>query len=94
MIVSDMQANGCLQYDDSAIEMIRRKYSDAGYKVPNIVFWNVRHAGNVPVKCDERGVAMVSGFSPAISKTILENLSDLNPTSIMERTILNPRYDY
>jgi hypothetical protein len=41
LILSDMQFDSCTSYDDSAMEMIERKYSAAGYEVPKIVFWNL-----------------------------------------------------
>jgi hypothetical protein len=94
LIFSDMQFDHCVQFDDSAIQMIRRKYESAGYDVPEIVFWNINAYGNVPVKFNEKGVALVSGFSPAIAKSLLEaDMDNFTPESIMLQTILNPRYD-
>ena len=71
LIMSDMQFNCCTGYDDRAIQMIRRKYNDADYEMPNVVFWNLNAADNVPCRFDEKGVALVSGFSPAIMKSVL-----------------------
>ena len=94
MILSDMQFDYCVQHDDSAIEMIRRKYEQAGYKLPKVVFWNLNASyDNVPVKYDESGVALVSGFSPAIVKSVLA-AKDFNPEQIVLDTIMAPRYDY
>jgi len=70
LILSDMQFDQCARFDDSAMEMIARKFEDAGYVMPNIVFWNINANDNVPVKYDTRGVALVSGFSPAIMKAV------------------------
>ena len=93
-IISDMQFNACVQYDDSALEMIRRKYENAGYDIPRVVFWNVASRGNdSPARFDERGVALVSGFSPAIMKSILGNSKDFDPFNIMLKTIDSDRYN-
>jgi hypothetical protein len=92
LILSDMQFDLCVTHDDSAIEMIARKYENAGYNMPKVVFWNLRDAGNVPVKFDASGVALVSGFSPAIVKSILAG-KEFTPEAIMMDTIMNPRYD-
>jgi hypothetical protein len=92
LILSDMQFDSCVTHDDSAIEMIARKYENAGYNMPKVVFWNLRDAGNVPVKFDASGVALVSGFSPAIMKSILAG-KEFTPEAIMMDTIMNPRYD-
>ena len=95
LILSDMQFNSCTRYDDSAMEMIARKYSEAGYTMPNIVFWNLNAADNVPAKFDEHGVALVSGFSPAIVKGVLTaDLDNFTPEAIMLKTIMSERYDY
>lgn len=93
LIMSDMQFNQCVSHDDSAIQMIRRKYQAAGYEMPNIVFWNLNaHMGNVPVKHNEQGVALISGFSPSIVKSVLA-AEALTPAAIMQQTINQARYD-
>jgi Domain of unknown function (DUF2828) len=96
LILSDMQFDSCARFDDRAKEMIARKYEAAGYPMPRIIFWNL-NAGyaSTPVRFDDRGVCHVSGFSPAIMKSVLANdLEEFTPYSIMMKTISNPRYDY
>lgn len=96
LILSDMQANHCINYDDTAHQMIQRKYQQAGYTVPKIVFWNLSASyNNVPARFDTKGVCMVSGFSPAIMKAILANeLEELTPLSIMKKVIMDERYSF
>jgi hypothetical protein len=91
LILSDMQFDQCVSFDDTAHQMIKRKYKDAGYEVPNIVFWNLNSKDNVPVKFDKRGTALVSGFSPAVMKGILSG-ADMTPYGIMLATVDVPRY--
>lgn len=94
LILSDMQFDACTRHDDSAIEMIGRKYAEAGYTMPQVVFWNLNAADNVPVKMDQSGTALVSGFSPAIVKTLLSgDVEQFTPQAMMLKTILNPKYD-
>ncbi len=94
LILSDMQFNQCARFDDSAMEMIERKYAEAGYTVPQIVFWNLNSSGNVPVKADKSGAALVSGFSPSIMKALLSaDLDQFTPEGIMLKTVMVPRYD-
>ena len=92
LILSDMQFDSCIQHDDSAIQMIERKYANAGYDMPNVVFWNINDYGNTPVELNKKGVALVSGFSPAIMKSILAG-TEFTPEAIMMSTIMNSRYD-
>ena len=95
LILSDMQFDQCARYDDSAMQMIERKYAEAGYAVPQIVFWNLNAADNVPVKFNKQGVALVSGFSPTIMKSVLAaDLEEFTPEAIMRKTIMSDRYDY
>ena len=95
IIFSDMQFDSCVKFDDSAMEMIRRKYEDAGYELPKIVFWNLNAYDNVPVKFNEHGVALVSGFSPSLMKSIFsDDLDSFTPESVMLETIMDERYDW
>lgn len=98
LIFSDMQFNSCCRYDDSAQEMIRRKYAKAGYAVPRIVYWNLSpYYGreNAPVRFDEKGTAYVSGFSPSLAKAVLANdLEDYTPYNVMLKTLMVDRYTY
>lgn len=94
LVLSDMQFDQCARYDDSAIDMIARKYEKAGYVMPQVVFWNLNASDNVPVSMHQKGVALVSGFSPAIVKSVLAvDFEQFTPEGIMKKTIMNARYD-
>jgi hypothetical protein len=96
VIFSDMQFDGAVDgKDESAIKMMTRKYSEAGYTLPRIVFWNLNAAyGNTPVKFDKSGTALVSGFSPALATSVMANdLEDFTPEAIMLKTVMKSRYD-
>jgi hypothetical protein len=93
LILSDMQFDQCARFDDSAMQMVARKFETAGYNVPNIVFWNINAKDNVPAKYDSRGVALVSGFGPAIVKAVLSADTDqFTPEAIMLKAIMVDRY--
>ena len=99
LILSDMQFDACTRYDNSAMQMIKRKYKDAGYNVPKIVFWNLssygKENGNTPVKFDKNGTAHVSGFSPSVMKHVLaDDLEEFTPYNVMVNTLMNDRYAY
>ena len=94
LILSDMEFDQAAgnSYTSTAMESIRAKYSAAGYELPNIVFWNLAARGsNFPVKFDELGTAMVSGFSPAILVHILSS-GVVSPEAIMNQVIDSERY--
>jgi hypothetical protein len=94
LIMSDMQFDQCANFDDTAMQMIRRKFTEAGYEVPAIVFWNINSKDNVPVKSNAKKVALVSGFSPSIMKSVLTvDTEKFTPEGIMLNTVMVPRYD-
>lgn len=93
LILSDMEFNpAAFGANIKAIDMVRQQYEAAGYALPKIVWWNLNaRQGNVPVKFDEQGTALVSGFSPAILKNILA-AKNFTPVDIMMDTIDSERY--
>jgi len=89
LIKSDMQFDSCVT-GGTGLDMIRKKYSDNGYNMPNVIFWNLDAKSNVPAKFNEEKIALVSGFSPAIMKSILGG--DITPINVLNRTIESERY--
>jgi hypothetical protein len=91
LILSDMQFD-CMGANVTALDMIRKEYIAQGYVPPKVVFWNLNDRGNVPTRFDESGAALVSGFSPAIVKTVLK-AENFDPRSIMLDAVMITRYD-
>jgi hypothetical protein len=95
MIMSDMEFNRCIRNQSaSALDMIRQNYESAGYTMPKVVFWNLqsRNNGNFPVQVTDQGTALVSGFSPAILKSLMAG-EDMSPVTIMNKTVHGARYE-
>ncbi len=68
-IISDMQFDCCIVggNDEPMFREMRRLYARYGYRLPDIVFWNVNARFDaVPVNRSETGAALVSGYSPAV----------------------------
>ena len=80
LIVSDMEFNVAVGWrapTETLFETIAKKYEAHGYKLPRLVFWNVNsRTGAVPVKENELGVALVSGFSVNIVNMVMSNKTD------------------
>ena len=93
-IISDMQFDRSISYpNESFFSGIRKKFANAGYEAPLLVFWNVDARANmkVPMKMDERGFVNVSGFSPSIFKSLMDG-EILDSYSMMEKVINDERY--
>ncbi len=102
LIMSDMEFNGCAMYDyktgrntpNSVAERTAAKFKAAGYELPQIVWWNIQSRnGTTPVRADESGMTLVSGCSPAITKTILTG-KRVTPFEAMMEAIGIDRYDH
>lgn len=97
LILSDMEFDQCAgrqKVSVSAMTMIEKEFEAAGYKLPQIVFWNLNgRAGNSPVTYNQVGTALVSGFSPSIVKSVLGG-EEMTPISIMLKTVMVQRYDF
>jgi len=92
LILSDMEFDQCAHIDETAMQSIRRQYEEAGFHLPKIVFWNLAaHGGNIPVRFDEGGTALISGFSPSIMKSLLQE-GEITPKGVMLRTVMSDRY--
>lgn len=92
LIVSDMEFDMGVRCDKTLFAEIEDEFKEAGYQMPRLIFWNVNsRTGTIPVKQNELGVALVSGFSPAICKMVVSN--ELDPMKCLLEQINNSRYD-
>lgn len=106
LIVSDMEFDGSVDfgysswsYDQSydakklaLFETIKRKFEGAGYKLPRLVFWNVNsRTKTIPLTTNELGVALVSGYSPAIANMVFS--AKMDPYEVLVDAVNAKRYD-
>ena len=92
-IISDMEFDYCVEggNQDTVFNTMKKKYSENGYKLPEIVFWNVNSlSDNIPVSMSDTGVALVSGATPAIFEMVAGG--ELSPVKIMNDIINSKRY--
>lgn len=104
IIVSDMEFDEATtsfnifmrsqEIPETNFEVAKQKFQDEGYELPKLVFWNVDSRNdNLPVRHNEDGVALVSGLTPNIFKSVLKD--DLNnPEEVMMNTINVEKYDF
>ncbi|KAH9885675.1 hypothetical protein F4778DRAFT_760091 [Xylariomycetidae sp. FL2044] len=84
-VFSDMQFDmaGSGAPWSTSYERINRAYSDAGYEMPELVFWNLAGGRSgvapKPVTAEQEGTAMVSGYSQGMLKVFLDNGSFEDP---------------
>jgi hypothetical protein len=86
VIVSDMPLNQADSlYNDATREIMEKMFSDAGIKMPQIVYWNVKQ--NLLTFNEIFGITVVSGFSPDILQCILNGELPTKYNAMM--TVLN-----
>lgn len=107
LIISDMEFDYCTEMgpvrgnnywgggqrvNKTLFQTMAQRYEAEGYKLPRLVFWNVNsRTGTIPVKQNDMGVALVSGFSVNICKMVMSGKTD--PFDCLLEAINVPRYD-
>ena len=88
-----MEFNYCTENPDAVVfEVWQKKYEEAGFKMPKLVFWNVNSRTNIiPVNQNENGVILVSGFSKNIVDMVMSNKID--PYEVLVDKLMTERYD-
>lgn len=91
-LISDMEFNACVRNASvSNFASAKRRFAEHGYRLPQIVFWNVASRNsNQPVTKNEQGVALVSGCTPRLFSMVASG--DLSPYSVMMDIIESERY--
>ena len=91
-IISDMEFDCCSDAGVTNFQYAKRRFEENGYKLPNVVFWNVESRNlQQPVTKNEQGVALVSGASPRIFQMVISGETD--PMEYMKSVIYTERYE-
>lgn len=118
-IISDMQFDEARTYYDWStrryimnkpfMKIMREKFEHAGYKMPALIYWNVRASkcGMFHDTVDGEDVAMVSGYSASLFKSIINGTTfeesvdsngnkivkeKIDPMTVMLNTLNSERY--
>ena len=93
LVISDMEFDQATSgnANETLFATIARKYAAYGYKLPKLVFWNVNsRTGVIPVRENELGVGLVSGFSVNVCNMVLSN--ELDPYKALKKVLDGSRY--
>lgn len=99
IVISDMEIDSCEEscYSRnrkswSFYDNMRAKYHEAGYEIPNVVFWNVNSRHNIfHADATRKGVQLCSGSSVTTFKQLMDSIG-LTPVEMMEKIINSERY--
>ena len=92
VIISDMEFDCCMNNADRTVfDNARRRYMLHGYRLPDVVFWNVASRNRQqPVTMNEQGAALVSGATPRLFSMIAGG--EITPMKMMNEVLNNGRY--
>lgn len=90
-IISDMQFDDATSCGRTTFEEIDAMYEKYKIQRPELVFWNVRAASDIPVLKDDNGTFLVSGASPSILSHAL-NTEAQTPYEFMLEVLNDERY--
>lgn len=98
VVITDMeidQGSTCRSKPwETIVDVMAKKYRDAGYKMPNMVFWNVASRQDTHLADSKyKGVQMVSGSSAAVFKAVLGFIDGMTPLDAVRQTLDVPRYE-
>lgn len=86
IIISDMEFDrGCYSNEGTNFTGWGKAFNEKGYKLPQIIFWNVATTG-FPVTKYDNDVCMINGFSTSVLESILD-LEDFTPTGAMIKSL-------
>ena len=91
-IISDMEFDGCIRGADmTSFEYAKQLFAGNGYKLPEVVFWNVASRNRQqPVTMNEQGVALASGCSPRLFAMAAQGI--VSPMAAMLDVLESERY--
>ena len=91
-IISDMEFDSCAEGASlTNFEYAKRIFAEAGYTLPEVVFWNVASRNcQQPVTRNAQGVALVSGCTPRLFEMVASGT--MNPYAFMLEVVESERY--
>ena len=95
IIISDMEFDCCVRNANKSIfKNAKERFEKYGYKLPEIVFWNVNSRNRQqPVTENEQGVILVSGCTPRLfSRVAGSDVSGMTPYQFMLEVLESERY--
>lgn len=92
IIISDMEFDSCGGRQWSFYDQMRFRYAQAGYEIPQVVFWNVNSRHDVfHADASRKGVILCSGSSTSTFKQLIGSVS-MTPEEFMHKVIDSDRY--
>ena len=92
VVITDMEIDVATSSNYLFYDKMKNTFEEIGYKIPNVVFWNVnsRH-DTFHADAKRKGVQLVSGHSTSTFKTLIKCFN-MTPEEMMLETLNSDRY--
>ena len=92
VVITDMEFDAADRRKMSVTDVMKEKFEAVGYRMPLLVYWNVRAAHNTfHARKDDSNVILISGHSSNIFRYVFRCISK-TPYAFMEEVLNTPRY--
>lgn len=93
IVISDMEIDRYIRYGSNwgFLDMMETRFNAYGYKLPQIILWNVEARNDTVLSQDERTL-FVSGQSASVFKQICRNLNGVTAYELMLEVLNSPAY--
>ena len=95
VVISDMEIDRYYRRPNELdfVDKWRNRFTEAGYEMPQLVFWNVAARQNTYISSAKSGVKFLSGSSASVFRDLVNTLNCANAFEAMVKTLMNPIYD-
>lgn len=94
LIISDMHFDSIMseaEFNEKLFTTIRKRFTDHGFNLPKLIFWNVSSGKTIPEISNSEGLALISGFSQSAIK--VANTDNKDPLDALMEVIYSHEYD-
>ena len=92
IVISDMEIDYCGDKNWTFYDRMAQRFVSHGYRIPNIIFWNVASRHDVfHADRTRTGVQLVSGQSASVFRQVMKCVG-MDPVEAMEQVINSERY--
>lgn len=94
LVLSDMEFDsvGLIRENKTVMEEVQDEFEEHGYDLPKLIFWNISACRNIkiPVRVNNNGIILVSGFSKSIFDIVTSN--ELDPVKALFKVLESERF--
>ena len=93
IVISDMEIDSCCSVRWTFYDLMRARFAQYGYEIPQVIFWNVNSRHDVfHADSNRKGVILCSGQSTTTFKNLINSIG-MTPVEYMMSILNSKRYE-